>query len=136
MKVEAGKFIVRLRRHGFESIHNFLKVWKTKEGWWFQTDHGAKQLIDKDDHNAFLEDISVEFNLPSSYHPKFEKIEVTIRATSDKGTSHVLSSRSGEQLEKILKSFPGLVDRFWSDQYRKEKIFDYLSKSHHKPDKT
>ncbi|WP_323757981.1 hypothetical protein [Roseivirga sp.] len=134
MKVEAGKYIVQLRRHGLESIHHFLKIWKTKQGWWFQTDHSAKQLIDKDDHNAFLEDIHVEFNLSNSYHPKFEKIEIIVKATSDKGTSHIFTSRSGEQFEKIFKCFPGLVDRFWADKYRKEKIFKYLSKGHHKPE--
>ncbi|OEK06670.1 hypothetical protein [Roseivirga misakiensis] len=133
MKFQEGKFIAKMKSGDLYEKTFFMKVWFQSGSWFLKVDDGKPQKITEEIRDNIVQEIDMVTNLSDDYRPAFKKVKVTIEATSDKGTEHIWTRVNGEALEKLLKVFPGLVNRFWADTHRKEKIDSYLSLKHHKP---
>jgi hypothetical protein len=133
MKFEEGKFIVKSTQHIIHNQYLFLKVWKQNNQYWYRVDDQPKKKIDQDTKDYIINELSLHSKLPDNYKPTFSSIKLTIEATSDLGTHHSWTKKNGEVTEKLLKVFPDLINSFWTDKYRKQKIKKYLSLPHHKP---
>ena len=135
MKFEAGRFIVKMTSHGIHDKYFFLKVWKDSSAkWWYRADDGHKKRIDSDTRDQILEEMHLVARIPDGTIPEFTKVRLTIEASCKQGGEYVWTKVSGEVFEKLLKTFPSMVDSFWRDENRRRKIRNYLSKSHHKPE--
>lgn len=137
MKFQEGRFIVKIRgnRSTLQEVFIFLKISFVNGKWVMKADNGAVQEIDESIRDNILQDFEMVAELRQDYRPAFNKVKVTIEAESDRGSKHVWSAVNGVALEKLLKTFPGLVDAFWIDRHRREKIHHYLHARSHGPKK-
>lgn len=119
--------------HGIHEVFMFMKVYQKSGQWWYVIDDSDPKRLDEDMRDTILQDMHLEKKLSDSYTPQFNNVKITIEAESTAGTKHEWTKMSGEVAEQLFKRFPGLVDTFWRDKPRKEKIGKYLNLKHHKP---
>lgn len=128
MKFEQGRFIVKMKdTGGIGESHLFLHVWRDKSStWWYRIDEQDKKVLDESARDYILQDMYLIAKLKDKEAPVFNKVIITIQAETSYGSTHVWTKRVGEALEKLIKRFPGLVNKLWIEKSRKEKILEYI----------
>ena len=136
MKFQEGKFIVRLAGSygALNETYAFIKIIYRNNRWLIKTEDGPYQEVTDELRDHIIDNMHLMAELKPYDPPRFSKVEVTIRAKSIQGSEHVWRRVNGEALEKLLKCFPDLVNSYWADPNRREKIQHYLQQKHHKKD--
>lgn len=134
MKFKAGRILAKVSTPGgLHYQYAFLKIWHDERGeWWCKFEDQDQKYIDNEIKEMLINDLYLVKELQPSEKPKFTNVRVTITAESIQGGEHSWTRMNGPALEKLVKTFPELVEEYWPDQNRKRKIFEYLKKKHHK----
>lgn len=129
MKFQEGKFLAKLHSPTIEEQEFFLKVSHENGQHYVQIDDGTRKLVDEDVRNWLLNEVHLIRHLRDDYHPQFRKVRFMIEAQGEYGSGHLWTRTSWEAMEKLLKKFPGLLDAFVTDPYRREWLRDFVRRA-------